>query len=55
MPPRVAAALLWSALVWGVLLVVVMTWHPWVIGSTAGCEPGAARAWDGRCYGNKHP
>ena len=50
MPPKVAAALLWIVLGIGVLLVVAMTWHPWVAGSRAGCPPGAARAWDGNCY-----
>jgi hypothetical protein len=51
MPPKVAVALLWAALAAFVLLIVVMTWHPWVSGSTRGCPPGAARAWDGHCYG----
>jgi hypothetical protein len=38
MPPNVAAALLWLALGAGVILIAVMTWHPWV-----------ACGWDGRC------
>lgn len=49
MTPKVAAALLWSALAAGILLIVMMTWHPWVVGSRAGCAPGTARGWDGRC------
>jgi hypothetical protein len=50
MKPNVAALLLWCALACAVVLVAAMTWHPWVIGSTPGCAPHAARAWDGRCY-----
>jgi hypothetical protein len=53
MPPKVAAALLWAILVCFVGLLIAMTWHPWVVGSTAGCAPGTARAWDGRCYAEK--
>jgi len=48
-PPKVAAALLWAGLCCGVVLVVLMTWHPWVIGNRAGCEPGMVRWWDGIC------
>jgi hypothetical protein len=55
MSPRVAALLLWCALGIGVLLIVAMTWHPWVAGSRAGCAPNEARAWDGRCYPGKAP
>lgn len=53
MPPKVAAALLWTVLACAVVLVAAMTWHPWVIGTTAGCPPGTARAWDGHCYTSK--
>lgn len=44
------AALLWAGLVLGVGLIVLMTWHPWVIGNTVGCPAGTAQAWDGHCY-----
>ncbi len=50
MRPQIAAALLWAALVLGVALIVVMTWHPWVAGNRAGCPAGSAQAWDGHCY-----
>ena len=53
MSPKVAAGLLWSALALAVATLVLMTWHPWVIGSTAGCPPATARAWDGNCYAGK--
>ena len=56
MTPKVAALLLWCALVIGIVLMVGMTWHPWVVGSSAGCAPHEARAWDGHCYpGTKAP
>jgi len=48
--PQFVAALLWAALVLGVVLIVVMTWHPWVAGNRIGCPAGAAQAWDGHCY-----
>jgi hypothetical protein len=51
LPPKVAALLLWIVLAIGVVLIVAMTWHPWVIGSGAGCDAGKTRAWDGQCYG----
>lgn len=54
MPPNLAAALLWIALAAGVALLVLMTWHPWVAGSHAGCAAGAVRAWDGQCYPGKN-
>jgi hypothetical protein len=50
MPPKVAAGVLWTVLATGVLLLVALTWHPWVVGNPAGCAAGEARAWDGRCY-----
>ena len=50
MPAKAAAALLWCALGLVIALVAMMTWHPWVIGETAGCRAGMARAWDGNCY-----
>lgn len=50
MTPALVARLLWIVLAAAVLLVVSMTWHPWVVGAHAGCAPGAVRAWDGRCY-----
>ncbi len=53
---RAIGVLLWVLLWSAVVTVILMTWHPWVIGSRTGCAPGAARAWDGNCYpGNKTP
>jgi hypothetical protein len=51
LPPKTAALLLWIVLWIAVALLVAMTWHPWVIGSSAGCDAGTTRAWDGHCYG----
>jgi hypothetical protein len=48
--PQLIAALLWAGLVLGVVLIVVMTWHPWVVGNRIGCPTGQAQAWDGHCY-----
>jgi hypothetical protein len=48
--PRIVAALLWAALVLGVSVIVLMTWHPWVVGNRSGCPAGSAQAWDGHCY-----
>jgi hypothetical protein len=46
---RIIAALLWLFLWVAVLTVVIMTWHPWVVGARAGCPPGQRDGWDGRC------
>ena len=49
-PPQIIRALLWAGLGLGVVLIVVMTWHPWVVGNPVGCRVGETRAWDGHCY-----
>ncbi len=46
---RLAAYVLWALLWIAVLTVILMTWHPWVIGSRANCPPGQAAGWDGHC------
>ena len=50
MRPRIIALLLWAALALGVAVIVLMTWHPWVVGNRAGCPADTAQAWNGRCY-----
>lgn len=46
---RVIAAVLWAALWSAVITVIVMTWHPWVIGDRSVCPARQAAGWDGRC------
>jgi len=46
---RAAAAALWTILWAGVATVVLMTWHPWVIGSRSDCPAGQTAGWDGHC------
>jgi hypothetical protein len=46
---RIAAAGLWTFLWVAVITVIMMTWHPWVIGARAGCATGERRGWDGHC------
>jgi hypothetical protein len=46
---RVISFALWAFLWLAVAAVVVMMWHPWVIGSQAGCPAGQRTGWDGRC------
>ena len=46
---HIVAAALWAMLWIAVIVVVVMTWHPWVVGANAGCPAGQHDSWDGRC------
>jgi hypothetical protein len=46
---RFAALGLWLVLWIAVATVVLMTWHPWVIGARAMCPAGEADGWDGHC------
>jgi hypothetical protein len=46
---RIIAAALWIFLWGAVVMVIVMTWHPWVIGARAGCPAGQRAGWDGHC------
>lgn len=46
---RLIAGALWTMLWAAVITVVLMTWHPWVIGSSTGCPPGQRDGWDGHC------
>jgi hypothetical protein len=46
---RAIAAVLWALLWFAVATVVLMMWHPWVIGSQAGCPAGQRTGWDGHC------
>jgi hypothetical protein len=46
---RTAAAGLWAILWIAVGTVVLMTWHPWVIGASLGCPAGQRTGWDGHC------
>ncbi len=41
MAPKVIAALLWIALAAGVLLIAVMTWHPWTCTWNGICRSGS--------------
>ncbi len=40
---------LWVILWAAVITVILMTWHPWVIGSRADCRAGQRAGWDGHC------
>jgi uncharacterized membrane protein len=46
---RAIAAGLWAFLWLAAATVVLMTWHPWMIGARAGCPTGQRAGWDGRC------
>ncbi|MGD0473367.1 MAG: hypothetical protein ABSB70_09110 [Candidatus Velthaea sp.] len=46
---RAIAAVLWSLFWLTVATVVLMMWHPWVIGAQAGCPAGQRTGWDGHC------
>lgn len=49
MRARALAALLWALLGIAVITVVMMTWHPWVIGERRNCPAGQRAGWDGHC------
>ncbi len=46
---RAIAAGLWALLWTAVITVILMTWHPWVIGERKNCPPGQSAGWDGHC------
>ncbi len=46
---RLASYALWTLLGIAVATVILMTWHPWVIGAHAGCPAGQVTGWDGHC------
>jgi hypothetical protein len=46
---RAIGVVLWAFLWLAVAAVVMLTWHPWVAGSQAGCPAGQRTGWDGRC------
>jgi hypothetical protein len=47
---RIVALLLWAVLWFAIVLVIVMTWHPWVIGERRDCPAQQTTGWDGRCH-----